>query len=133
MKKYVMDSFAMIAFFEDEPGSDAVAGILHDLVKHKVAGFMSVINWGEIYYNVARGQGLEEAGRVLAQLSRYPLQLVEADKALTYSASGLKAMYPIAYADCFAAALSLKLKATLVTGDPEFRRLEEKISIQWIV
>jgi predicted nucleic acid-binding protein len=133
VKKYVMDSFAMIAFFEDEPGSDTVAGILHDLVEHKVAGFMSVINWGEIYYNVARGQGLEEAERVLAQLSRYPLQLVEADKALTYSAAGLKAVHPIAYADCFAAALSLKLKATLVTGDPEFRRLEDKVSIRWIV
>jgi len=132
VKKFVMDSFAMIAFFEDEPGSDTVAGILHDLLRHRSAGFMSVINWGEIYYNVARDQGQEEAERVLTQLSRYPLQLVEVDKALTYSAAGLKAQHPIAYADCFAAALCLRLKATLVTGDTEFRRLQDKISIQWI-
>jgi len=44
----------------------------------------------------------------------------------------LKASCRIAYADCFAATLSLKLRATLVTGDPEFRQLEEKIPIQWI-
>jgi predicted nucleic acid-binding protein len=132
VKKYVMDSFAMIAFFEDEPGSDSVAGILEKLLRHEIVGFMSVINWGEVYYSVAREQGMEEAEKVLVQLNRYPLQLVEADKALTYSAAGLKAVYPIAYADCFAAALTSRLKATLVTGDPEFRRLEDRISIQWI-
>jgi ribonuclease VapC len=60
MKKYVMDSFAMIAFFEDEPGADRVAEILDALMEQKAKGFMSVINWGEIYYNTMREQGVEE-------------------------------------------------------------------------
>ncbi len=55
-----MDSFAMIAFFEDEPGADRVAEILDALMEQKAKGFMSVINWGEIYYNTMREQGVEE-------------------------------------------------------------------------
>jgi predicted nucleic acid-binding protein len=51
---------------------------------------------------------------------------------LTREAAKLKGSYRIAYADCFAAALTIKLKAILVTGDPEFRQMDEKISIQWI-
>jgi PIN domain nuclease of toxin-antitoxin system len=58
VKKYVMDSFAMIAFFEDEPGADKVALILKSLMDRKAKAYMSVINWGEIYYNTLREQGM---------------------------------------------------------------------------
>ena len=132
MKKYVIDSFAMIAFFENEPGADRVAEILNALINRKVKGFMSVINWGEIYYNVFREQGIEEAENVLTRFNRYPIQLVEADKGLTYEAARIKARHNIAYGDCFAAALSSRLKAPIVTGDPEFKKLEHEISVQWI-
>ena len=132
MKTYVMDSFAMIAFFEDEPGAGQVAAILEELMKRKAKAFMSVVNWGEIYYNTMRVQGIREAEDVIKQFNKYPIQLVEADQALTYEAAKLKGKYKIAYADCFAAALSLRLKAPIVTGDPEFKKLGQKISVQWI-
>ncbi len=132
MKKYVMDSFAMIAFFEDEPGANKVTEILDALMKQKAKAFMSVVNWGEIYYNTMRVQGIEEAEDVIKQFNKYPIQLIEADQALTYEAAKLKGKHTIAYADCFAAALSLRLKAPIVTGDPEFKKLDDQVSIQWI-
>ncbi|MEA2083062.1 MAG: type II toxin-antitoxin system VapC family toxin [Thermodesulfobacteriota bacterium] len=132
MKKYVMDSFAMIAFFEDEPGADQVTEILEALMKRKAKAFMSVVNWGEIYYNTMREQGIREAEDIIKQFNKYPIQLVEADQAITYEAAKLMGMYKIAYADCFAAALSLRMKAPIVTGDPEFKKLGQKISVQWI-
>ena len=132
MKTYVMDSFAMIAFFEDEPGAGQVAAILEELMKRKAKAFMSVVNWGEIYYNTMRVQGIREAEDVIKQFNKYPIQLVEADQALTYDAAKLKGKHKIAYADCFAAALSLRLKAPVVTGDPEFKKLGRKISVQWM-
>lgn len=58
MKKYVMDSYAMIAFFEDESGADRVSKILNEIVERKAKGFMSVMNWGEIFYNTMREQGI---------------------------------------------------------------------------
>jgi predicted nucleic acid-binding protein len=132
LKKYVMDSFAMIAFFEDEPGADKVELILKSLMNRKAKAYMSVINWGEIYYNTLREQGLEIAEKVIKQLKQYPIELVDADQKLTYEAAKLKARYKIAYADCFAAALSHRLNAVLVTGDPEFKKFGDEYSIQWL-
>jgi len=132
VKKYVMDSFAMIAFFEDEPGADRVAEILMSLMARKAKAYMSVINWGEVYYNTLREEGVETAEKVIEQLRKYPIELVDADLKLTYEAAKLKARYKIAYADCFAAALSRKLNAVIVTGDPEFRKLGDEYSIQWL-
>ena len=132
MKKYVMDSFAMIAFFEDEPGADRVELILKSLMNREAKAYMSVINWGEIYYNTLREQGLEVAEKVIRQLKQYPIELIDADQRLTYEAAKLKGRHKIAYADCFAAALSHRLNAAVVTGDPEFKKLEGEYSIQWL-
>ena len=132
MKRYVLDSYAMIAYFENEPGADRVAQVLRQLIQGKAKGFMSVVNWGEVYYNTMREQGVAEAEKVILQLDKFPIRTVEVNKDLAYEAAKLKGKYRIAYADCFAVALSMKLKASLVTGDPEFKKLRERISIQWI-
>ena len=132
MKRYVLDSYAMIAYFEDEPGADRVAQVLRQLIQGKAKGFMSVVNWGEVYYNTMREQGVAEAEKVILQLDKFPIQIVEVNKNLAYEAAKFKGRYRIAYADCFAVALSVKLNASLVTGDSEFKKLQERISIQWI-
>jgi len=132
VKKYVMDSFAIMAFFEDEPGAERVAEILKSLMARKAKAYMSVINWGEVYYNTLREEGVKTAEKVIEQLRKYPIELVDADLKLTYEAAKLKGRYKIAYADCFAAALSRKLNAVIVTGDSEFRKLEDEYSIQWL-
>jgi ribonuclease VapC len=132
MKRYVLDSYAMIAYFEDEPGADRVAKVLRQLIQGKAKGFMSVVNWGEVYYNTVREQGIAEAEKVIHQLDKFPIQMVEANKELAYDAAKLKGKYRIPYADCFAVALSVKLNASLLTGDPDFKKLKERISIQWL-
>lgn len=132
MKLYVLDSYAMIAFFENEPGAEVVADILRQLLSNTAKGYMSIINWGEVYYSTFREQGREEADKIIGQLSKYPIELVNADKEQTLSAAILKSSYRMAYADCFAAALAMQLKAPLVTGDPEFHQLQKKLAIQWI-
>jgi ribonuclease VapC len=132
MKRYVLDSFALIAFFEDEAGADIVERILVEITTKKAEGFMPIINWGEIYYSTMKEQGADDAERIIKQLTKYPIKLIDADKELTYRAAKLKAQHKIAYADCFAAALSSQRKASLVTGDPEFIKLSNEISIHWI-
>ncbi|MCJ7748653.1 MAG: type II toxin-antitoxin system VapC family toxin [Desulfobacterales bacterium] len=132
MKRYVLDSYAMISYFEDEPGADRVALVLKQLIKGKAKGFMSVVNWGEVYYNTMREQGISEAEKVILQLDKFPIQIVDVNKELAYEAAKLKGEFRIAYADCFAVALSVKLGAAIVTGDPDFKKLQERISIQWI-
>jgi ribonuclease VapC len=79
-----------------------------------------------------REQGISEAEKVILQLDRFPIQIVDVNKELANEAAKLKGEFRIAYADCFALALSVKLGAAIVTGDPDFKKLQERISIQWI-
>ena len=47
-------------------------------------------------------------------------------------AAEIKAQYAISYADCFAAATAEKLSASIITGDPEFKKVEHLVSVDWI-
>jgi predicted nucleic acid-binding protein len=132
MKKYVLDSYALVAFFENEAGAQRVEEIIKEMLVGKAKGYLCIVNWGEIYYITLREQGDVQAGAVIRQIGKFPLLLMDVDRHLTYQAAKLKGKYPLAYADCFAAALAMKLKATLVTGDPEFRKLQDLLSIEWI-
>ncbi|MDA8163710.1 MAG: type II toxin-antitoxin system VapC family toxin [Desulfobacteraceae bacterium] len=132
MKNYVFDSYAILAFLEDEPGADLVEKALRDVADNKTEGFLCVINWGEIYYTILREQGEAAAEEIAELLSHYPLQIIEADQQLTRKAAKLKGEHRIAYTDCFAAALAIQRQAVVLTGDPEFRQLENEVNIAWL-
>ncbi|MCP4757051.1 MAG: type II toxin-antitoxin system VapC family toxin [Proteobacteria bacterium] len=90
MKKYVLDSYAMIAFFEDEIGADNVGEILHEICRKQAKGFMSVVNWGEMVYITLQEAGPANAQAVMDQFKQYPIQLIDADKSITLQAAASK-------------------------------------------
>jgi hypothetical protein len=87
---------------------------------------------GEVLYALQRSR--EETGRdaAMSVIDQLPISLIAPDRAQTTAAAGLKAQHPVAYADCFGAALAIARKARLVTGAPESRRLEKDIPIDWL-
>lgn len=90
---------------------------------------MSVVNLGEVVYIIERERGLPKAQETLARIDELPIHIVNVDRTLTLAAAHLKMDCPIAYADCFAAALSQIKNANLVTGDPEFRKIKAEYNI----
>jgi len=129
---YVLDSYALIAHFEDDAGGEKVRKILRAAHEGKTRLYLSVINLGEIYYNIVRERGVEKADETMFMIKQLPIGIIDVDKVITLEAAGLKAQYPIAYADCFAAALGILKKARVVTGDPEFKKVVERVKIEWI-
>jgi ribonuclease VapC len=93
---------------------------------------MTWVNAGEVAYIVERRWGAGRMYAALAALEASALELVAVDRELTLRAAHVKAKHPLAYADAFAAALAQQAVATLVTGDPEFERLEEIPDVQWL-
>ncbi len=103
-KAFVLDSFALIAHLENEERGAKVTKILKEARKSKeITLYVSVVNLGEVYYITMRERGEEKAEEVFALIKRLPLEIIDADIDLTLKASRLKAKYPVAYADCFAA------------------------------
>ena len=132
MKRYVLDSYAHMAYFEGEEGAETVAGIFKDALEDKAEVFLCVVNWGEMYYIALREGGDDKAELYRLTLVKYPITIIEANKELTLQAARYKAFHRISYADAYATALTKLRKAELVTGDKEFKSLEKEITINWI-
>jgi predicted nucleic acid-binding protein len=129
---YVLDSYALIAHFEDEAGGEQVRKVLKAAHAGKTKLYMSVINLGEIYYNTYRERGREKADEAVFMIEQLPVTIVNADMEITIEAAGLKSTHSVAYADCFAAALGIRKKAKVITGDPEFKLFGEKVKVEWL-
>ncbi len=129
---YVLDSYALLAHFEDEAGGEKVRSILKSARDGKTKLYLSVINFGEIYYNTYRERGIEKAQEIKFIIEQLPITIIDADKTITIEAAKLKALYPVAYADCFAAALGIMKKCKVVTGDPEFKKMAKDVKVEWI-
>lgn len=132
MAAKVLDSFALMAFFEDEPGADFVRGLIQKAVESDTNLLMSAVNLGEVWYSIARTNSPEIADQYVHEIKGLGIEIVDADWQLTHQAAKFKANGKISYADCFAAALAKSRKAELVTGDKVFKTLDGEIKISWL-
>jgi ribonuclease VapC len=132
--EYVLDSYALLAYLEAETGSGRVGELLEAAQGGRCHLCMCVVNLGEVIYIVERERGLPRAQETLARIDELPIEVVDADRTLALAAAHLKADCPIAYADCFAAALAQVRDASLLTGDSEFRKVkpEHNLRIEWL-
>jgi uncharacterized protein with PIN domain len=96
---YVLDSFAVLAYLEGEPGMVRVRTLLTKATKGALALHLSIINLGEILYIVEREQGLAAAQRTLAALDQLPVQVQPADRNVALLAARMKVRYSISYAE----------------------------------
>jgi len=132
VKRYVLDSYAVLAYLKEEVGYETVLGRIVEAKEGKCRLFMSLINLGEVLYIVERERELFKAQEVLALIDELPVAIESVDRELTLSAAHLKAQYSIAYADCFAAALAQQKKAVLISGDPDFEKVAEVVELEWL-
>lgn len=133
-REYVIDSYALLAYLEAEPAGDRVRELLEAAKEGKRRLYMCVVNLGEVMYIVERERGLPKAQETLARIDELPIEILDVDRTLTLVAAHLKMDCPIAFAGCFAAALSQVKNAPLVTGDPEFRKVkpDSLLQIEWL-
>lgn len=130
--KFVFDSYAILALLQNENGAGRIKAILEQGERGESRVYFSVINLGEVIYLVERRRGLALAQQTLAMVEALPMEILPATRARVLAAAHLKARFPFAYADAFAAAAAEESKATLVTGDPEFRLIEGRIQVEWL-
>ena len=123
MAHFVLDSYALLAFFRNEEGGEKVEQLLNDAAADKHELYITSINAGEVYYMSSRKDGVAKAELAWKAMRQFPISIIDADLQFTLAAAKLKAKYSISYADAFAAVLTIKRKATLITGDNEFDAL----------
>jgi ribonuclease VapC len=114
-----------------QPACDVVAKLLAETEAGQTRLLMSAINVGEVYYFLRQrhSEALAESWRESSRTLPATIEVPTADD--IWRAASLKGRFPISYADGFAAALARKYACPLVTGDPEFRRVD-RLELDWI-
>ena len=135
INSYVLDSYALIGFLENEKFASRLEKLLKQARKGKTLLYLHALHLGEVYYITLREQNQNVADLACARIKSFPVRYIDIiDDELLQKAGWLKAIYPISYADAFAAAMAIIHNSSLLTGDPEFKKLEKKesISIEWL-
>lgn len=131
-KAYVLDTWAVIAYLEDEPSGEQVEDLIATAHEEQIPIYMSVVNVGEVWYTMTREISEEEANASVKSLRDLRIQFEDANWEITQEAARFKSQNKMSYADAFAAALAKTKKADLVTGDNEFKPLDGEIKISWV-
>lgn len=123
MKVHVLDGNALYRFLTGGPGAEIVNRLFKQARDAEQPLRMSVINWGEVYYTIAKAEGFAETARIMDRVKLLPLAIVDAGQALTARAAQFKAGHGLPYADCFAAAIAAKDDVLVTSDAKDFKKI----------
>jgi predicted nucleic acid-binding protein len=123
MRGHVLDANALYRFLTGGPGADSVTRLFKEARAAEGALRMSVVNWGEVYYTIAKVEGFAETARIMDRVKLLPLSILDADEAVTAKAAQLKAGHGLPYADCFAAAMTGKEDVLVSSDAKDFKKI----------
>ena len=132
MPAKVLDSFALIAYFRDEPGAGAIEQLLVSASKRDSPLLMTDVNYAEVKYSIVKKDSVAAWAEAAKILEGLPIDFHSTTRALADTAADFKARFKLSLAGAFAAALAKERRAELVTGDLEFKPLEKEIRVQWL-
>jgi len=122
----LLDSSAVFALIEDEPGADRVEEVLRG-----GRAFLPWLALLEVHTITRQEAGDDEANRRLALLKKAGCEIVwDLDESLVLSASALKAGHRLSLADALVAAYARRLDAILLHKDPEFEPLAGSLRLE---
>lgn len=131
-KRILFDSHAILKWTQMEPGYKKVKSFIENCRDNSLTGYMNQINLGEVYYITIRAVGINKAKDFLENFFRLPIEIILPNGEMIWQASEIKAKYAISYADCFAVATAAEFKTRILTGDPDFKKVEKWVQIEWI-
>jgi predicted nucleic acid-binding protein len=132
MSRHVLDASAVIAYLDKAPGHEQMVDLLEKAGDGRASLFMASVNWGETLYTVENSRGAETRDQVEMMLSSHPIEIVEVGQDLARAAARLKVAKKLPFLDCFVAALAQEKRATLVTCDKDFQKVEKEVKVVWL-
>lgn len=129
--RWLLDTSALLALRDDEPGADRVARLLQAAQNGESHCFVCFMSRMEVLYRVWKDEGERRARLADGQLQALPIQSVLASDGLLEQAAAFKAGHPLSVADAWIAAAALQEGAVLVHKDPEFRALAQ-LPQEWL-
>lgn len=127
---FVLDTSAVLAYVDDEEGTDFVAELLRAAQREEIALHASFVTLTEVRYITMQERDEASADHLAGLVKSWPLRWVYPDETQCLLAARYKAEYRISLADAFVAATTFRLNATLVHKDPEFEAMAGEIRLR---
>lgn len=122
---FVLDTSALLAARDGEPGMERVMALLRDAETGQVRCLVCFMSLMEVLYRVWKDEGEVEGQTAYHQCLSLPVTWIHETPELLIRAARVKATYPLSVADAWIAATALENVAILVHKDPEFEKLAE--------
>jgi len=129
--RWLLDTSALLALRDDEPGADRVARLLQAAQNGESQCFVCFMSRMEVLVRVWKDEGERRARLADAQVQALPIQWVAASDGLLEQAAAIKAGHPLSVADAWIAAAAQQEGAVLVHKDPEFTPLAQ-LHQEWL-
>jgi predicted nucleic acid-binding protein len=124
MSGYLLDTSALLALRDNEPGADRVAELLGAAADGGPACHGCFMTLMEVLYRVWKDEGKKAGRTAYAGCQRLAISWQHENAALLERAAEIKARFPVSLADAWIAAAAQELDAVLVHKDPEFERID---------
>jgi ribonuclease VapC len=133
MTAFVLDSSAIIRYYDDEAGADRVEAIFDMCARGFGEMCISALQWGEIAGVMRKRLGALEQERVLQRLLEVDLRIVPVSAERAVRAAGLRIDRKLPYADAFALDLAMDSPDhMLVTADYDFKAVADLARIEFL-
>ena len=123
MKRWLLDTSALLALRDDEAGADRVAALLNQAQTGKARCYGCFMSLMEVYYRVWKDEGAAAGRLAYEQCLSLPIEWLHESSELL-EAAAIKANNALSLADAWIAAAATLAGATLVHKDPEFVSLK---------
>ncbi|MCP4168095.1 MAG: type II toxin-antitoxin system VapC family toxin [Chloroflexi bacterium] len=120
MKRFLLDTSALLTLRDDEAGAEGVANLLYQAERDQTTCYVCFVTLMELLYRVWRDEGAAAGRLAYEQCKALPISWIHEDPPLLEKAAELKATHPVSLADAWIADASILQDATLVHKDPEF-------------
>ena len=123
MKRFLLDTSAILTLRDDEAGADRVTEVLDLATRGKAKCYGCFITLMEVLYRVWRDEDKAAGQLAYQQCLALPIEWLSNSETLLVKAAEYKAICPLSIADAWIAACASEHAAVLLHKDPEFKAL----------
>ena len=123
MKRFLLDTSAILTLRDDEAGADRVAEVLGLATQGKAKCYGCFMTLMEVFHRVWRDEDKAAGQLAYQQCLALPMEWLSNTDTLMVKAAEYKALYPLSIADAWIAACASEQSAVLLHKDPEFKPL----------
>ena len=131
-RKY-LDTYGLLLFLQGEGPYQQIKTLFREAQNGKKPVLINELSVGEVFHVTARAHSLEKAESFLPLLEVLPMEIISNRLDDIVRAARINAEFSVGFVRALIAASAEREGAVLLTGDPEFHKIEDVLPIQWLV